>query len=110
MAGDVSIDEIMDGYKRFFKTPFKSGFTEYEDFALICGLTRDKKRIEDALNLVYSELKTWEEGHFRREGSFENMFNNLERRVWEPDELERIAASEIIYHKLEKLPVRKILF
>ena len=38
------------------------------------------------------------------------MFKDLEQRAWEPDELERIAAAEIIKHKLEKLPVRKTLF
>lgn len=110
LAGDISIDEAIDGYKRFFKTPFKSGYKEYEDFVLICGLTRDKKRIEDALNFIYNELKTWEDWRFGEPNGFWDMFKDLEQRAWEPDELERIAAAEIIKHKLEKLPVRKILF
>lgn len=110
LAGDISIDEAIDGYKRFFKTPFKSGYKEYEDFVLICGLTRDKKRIEDALNFIYNELKTWEDWRFGEPNGFEDMFKDLEQRAWEPDELERIAAAKIIKHKLEKLPIRKILF
>ena len=110
LAGDISIDEAIDGYKRFFKTPFKSGYKEYEDFVLICGLTRDKKWIEDALNFIYNELKTWEDWRFGEPNGFWDMFKDLEQRAWEPDELERIAAAEIIKHKLEKLPVRKTLF
>ncbi len=110
IEGDVRIDEVIDGYKRFFKTPFKSGYREYQDFVLICGLTRERKRIEEALNFVYNELKTWEDWRFGGPDGFENMFKNLEQRVWDPDELERVVESEIIKHKLEKLPVRKILF
>lgn len=109
LNGDVTIDEIINGYKRFFKESYWSRL-EYEDFALICGLTKDKKRIESALNLVYDELKLWEDSRFTRAGGFENWFKDLEQRVWNPERLSQIAESELKKHKLEKLPVREILF
>lgn len=110
LEGNVHIDEIINGYKKFFETPYKTNFTEYEDMALICGLTKDKKRIESSLNLVYSELKSWENVYFEEFNGFENWFKDLEQRVWNPERLSQIVESELKKHKLEKLPVREILF
>ena len=112
ISGDLKIDKIIAGYERYFTAPNPTAITEYEDLALLCGWFKDHKRIEYVLNIVYNELKSWpEERYFVREyGSFEAWFKNLEERVWKGDELDSIFASELMRHKLTKIPERKILF
>lgn len=108
---NLSIDEIIAGYERYFISPNLTSTVEYEDLALICGWTKEAKKIEYVLNLIYNELKTWsEKRYFSEYKGFENWFKNLEKKVWNGDELHSVVESELIEHKLLKVPERKILF
>lgn len=110
IAGDLSIDDIIEGYERYFENPILDSFLEYEDLALICGWTKDKNRIEYALKVVYDQLKLWpEERYFSKFDGFENWFEILEKRVWDGDELNRIYENELLNHKLTKIRERKII-
>lgn len=108
--GNLSIDEIIAGYERYFISPNMTSYAEYEDLALICGWTKDKNKIEYALDLIYKKLKMWsEERYFAEDNGFENWFKGLEKKVWNGNELNSIVETELIKHKLEKTPERKIL-
>lgn len=110
LDGDLSIDVIIEGYERYFKNPSVFTCLEYEDFALICGWTKDKNRIQYALKTVYEELSLWsEERYFSKEGGFQNWFRMLEERTWDGDKLNQIYEKELVYHKLTKIPVRNII-
>ncbi len=108
--GDLDIDKIITGYERYFISPNLTSYIEYEDLALLCGWTKDVKRIEYALNLVYDKLKLWpEERYFAEYKGFENWFRDLEKRVWSGNGLNHIVETELVNHKLIKIPERKIL-
>ncbi|MBQ3559919.1 MAG: hypothetical protein IJA07_10440 [Agathobacter sp.] len=111
MDGDLTIDNIIAGYKKYFLAPDVTTFNEYEDLALVCGWTKDVNKTEYALDLVYKNLKSWpEERYFYQYNGFENWFSFLEQRVWQGDELRHIAQVELQKHKLEKVPERKIIY
>lgn len=108
--GDLHIDDIIKGYERYFENPILDSYLEYEDFALICGWTKDRNRIQYALNTVYEQLRLWpEERYFSRHGGFENWFAKLEERTWDGDKLNQIYESELVNHKLTQIPQRNII-
>lgn len=108
--GDLSVDDIIGGYERYFENPILDSFLEYEDLALICGWTKDKNRIEYALKVVYEQLRLWpEERYFSKYGGFKRWFDMLEERTWDGDELNRIYENELLNHKLTKIPERKMI-
>lgn len=110
MGGDLTIDNIISGYERYFRDPDISSFVEYEDLALICGWTKNVDKIEYALDIVHKSLKSWpEERYFSQYGGFENWFSHLEREVWAGDVLNDICEAELLKHKLTKVPERKII-
>lgn len=111
LEGDLSIDDIIEGYKKYFKNPCRATYFEYEDLVLICGWTRQASKIKYALETVHNELSSWpEDRYFKDFGGFKNWFNDLEKRAWSGEHLDEIYKSEIIKHKAEKIPERKILF
>lgn len=108
--GDLHIDDIIKGYERYFENPILDSYLEYEDFALICGWTKDRNKIQYALNTVYEQLRLWpEERYFSRHGGFENWFAKLEERTWDGDKLNQIYESELVNHKLTQIPQRNII-
>lgn len=109
--GNLNINEVIAGYERYFISPNMTSYVEYEDLALICGWTKEAKKIEYVLNIVYNELKSWpEERYFAEFDGFEKWFKSLEKKVWDGDKLRSIVESELMKHKLVKIPERKILF
>lgn len=110
IGGDLSLDDIFAGYEKYFLSPMLDSYVEYEDFALLGGWSRDKNRIEYVLRRVYNELMLWpEDRYFNGMGGFKKWFDGLEERVWKGEELNSIFESELIKHKLEKIPERKII-
>lgn len=120
IEGDLDIDQIIAGYERFFEERCRSGgeLIEFEDFVWVCGWTKKAEKIEYALNVAYNRLKAndwWfrclssENGQYV-EGRFDEWFRKLEESAWDGDKLNAIYESELIKHKLEKIPERKILF
>lgn len=108
--GDLSVDDIIEGYERYFENPILDSFLEYEDLALICGWTKDKNRIEYALKVVYEQLRLWpEERYFSKHGGFKRWFDMLEERTWDGDKLNRTFENELLNHKLTKIPERKMI-
>lgn len=111
IIGNLNIDQIIAGYEKYFTSPNMTSYIEFENLALLCGWTKEIKKIEYALNVVYNKLKLWpEERYFAEFNGFENWFRYLEKKVWDGNELNSILESELIRHKLEKLPERKVLF
>lgn len=111
LEGDIYIDEIITGYKDFFEYPYKSSFIEYEDLALTCGWLGNIKVLEDVLSYIYDKLKVVEKAPYYNEfGNFEEWFHDLKKKSMQYDMLHKICESEIIKHKVEKLPARKILY
>lgn len=79
--GNLSIDEIIAGYEKYFISPNLSSYIEYEDLALVCGWLQVASKIEYVLNFIYQRLKLWpEERYFSESGGFEKWFNNLEKK------------------------------
>ena len=95
LGGDLSIDQIISGYERYFKklvsVNYPGHFCEYEDLVMVCGWTRVAEKIE-------------------YDGGFESWFKKLEKIAWDGDCLDEIFRQELVKHKLESLPERKILF
>lgn len=114
LGGDLSIDQIISSYERYFEkivsVNYPGHFCEYEDLVMVCGWTRVAEKIEYALKRVYDDLKVRPEGFFSRAGGFENWFKNLEKLAWDGDRLDEIFRQELVKHKLENIPERKILF
>lgn len=110
LEGDLLLDDIIRTYEKFFSITNSKQIVEYEDLALVAGWTKEKDKINYILNLVYNELKKWpEDRYFSNDGCFEKWFSNLEQRVWDGDELDRIYRAELQKHKLTKTIERKII-
>jgi hypothetical protein len=109
-SGDISIENVMKAYEDYFKNPYVGQWVEFEDYALICGWSGDASKIDRALEVVKSTLKTWpEERYFKRFGGFDNWFASLEKRVRDKDKLHEIVETQIKEFKVDKLPVRTLL-
>lgn len=114
LGGDLSIDQLISCYERYFEklasVKYPGHFCEYEDLVMVCGWTRIAEKIEYVLKRVYKDLKVRPEGYFKDDGGFENWFKKLEKTAWDGDRLDEIFRQELVEHKLESLPERKILF
>ncbi|GAE89987.1 hypothetical protein JCM21531_3563 [Acetivibrio straminisolvens JCM 21531] len=109
-SGDVTIESVMKGYEDYFEIPCLAEKIEYEDYALIAGWSGDISKINRALDVVKSSLKSWpEERYFKKFGGFDNWFATLEKRVMDKDMLHSIVETQIAQLKVEKLPVRNLI-
>lgn len=113
LEGDLKIDEVIAIYEKFFgEEKLVHTLAERMDLPLICGWTGQKDRIEYALKLVYDDMiqreqmKRW----FREPGSFEKWFEELEEKAWNYEERREVYEQELITHKLQKLPERKLIY
>ena len=114
LGGDLGIDQIISGYEKYFEklasVNHSANLWEYEDLVMACGWTRVVEKTEYALKRAYDDLKVRPEGYFRDDGGFENWFKKLEKIAWDGDRLDEIFRQELVKHKLENIPERKILF
>jgi hypothetical protein len=111
IEGDMHIDEIIEGYVRYFSQPIIDTFIDFADLAWVCGWTRRSDKIEHALKTIYDSIQPWKDRRYFTavSGSFENWFKEVESRAWDGDKLNEIYEAELVKHKLEKIPVRQIL-
>lgn len=80
LQGEVTFEDVKNGYERYFKNPNKGTIVEYEDYVYISSWTRKKELFDNALHTVYNELKSWpEERYFVRDGGFKNWMLELEK-------------------------------
>ena len=59
LQGEVTFEDVKNGYERYFKNPNKGTIVEYEDYVYISSWTRKKELFDNALHTVYNELKSW---------------------------------------------------
>lgn len=82
LQGEVTFEDVKNGYERYFKNPDKGTIVEYEDYVYISSWTRKKELFDNALHKVYNELKSWpEERYFVRDGGFKNWMLELEKKL-----------------------------
>lgn len=82
LQGEVTFEDVKNGYERYFKKPNKGTIVEYEDYVYISSWTRKKELFDNALHKVYNELKSWpEERYFVRDGGFKNWMLELEKKL-----------------------------
>lgn len=82
LQGEVTFEDVKNGYERYFKNPNKGTIVEYEDYVYISSWTRKKELFDNALHKVYNELKSWpEERYFVRDGGFKNWMLELEKKL-----------------------------
>ena len=111
LQGEVTFENIKNGYERYFKNPNKGTIVEYEDYVYISSWTRNKFFFETALNTVYNELKAWpEERYFVQAGGFQNWILALEKKASNHEILEDNYRKKIAKYKIEKLPERPFYF
>lgn len=111
LQGEVTFENIKNGYERYFKNPNKGTIVEYEDYVYISSWTRNKLFFETALNTVYNELKAWpEERYFVQAGGFQNWILELEKKASNHEILEDNYRKKIAKYKIEKLPERPFYF
>lgn len=111
LQGEVTFENIKNGYERYFKNPNKGTIVEYEDYVYISSWTRNKLFFEIALNTVYNELKAWpEERYFVQAGGFQNWILELEKKASNHEILEDNYRKKIAKYKIEKLPERPFYF
>lgn len=111
LQGEVTFENIKNGYERYFKNPNKGTIVEYEDYVYISSWTRNKLFFETALNTVYNELKAWpEERYFVQAGGFQNWILELEKKAGNHEILEDNYRKKIAKYKIEKLPERPFYF
>lgn len=80
LQGEVTFEDVKNGYERYFKNPNKGTIVEYEDYVYISSWTRKKELFDNALHTVYNELKSWpEERYFVRDGGFKNWMLNWKK-------------------------------
>lgn len=113
LEGDLTIDEIIAVYENFFyEEKLVRTLAERMDLPMICGWTNEKDKVEYALKLVYDDLvkreqmKRW----FREPGSFEKWFHEVEEKAWNYEERRAVYEQELITHRLQKLPERKLIY
>lgn len=111
LAGDLNIDTLIASYKMHFQSQTLTSYRECEDLALVCGWTGQAQKIEYSLKLVYDFLKRWPEDRFFSEyNGFKNWFSLLEKKAWDTTELQKVAKSELLVHKLSQTPERRLVF
>ena len=98
LQGEVTFEDVKNGYERYFKNPNKGTIVEYEDYVYISSWTRKKELFDNALHTVYNELKSWpEERYFVRDGGFKNWMLELEKKASNREVLECDISDLIEY-------------
>ena len=111
LQGEVTFEDVKNGYERYFKNPNKGTIVEYEDYVYISSWTRKKELFDNALHTVYNELKSWpEERYFERDGGFKNWMLELEKKASNHEVLEANYRMKFEKYKIEKLPERPFCF
>ena len=111
LQGEVTFEDVKNGYERYFKNPNKGTIVEYEDYVYISSWTRKKELFDNALHTVYNELKSWpEERYFVRDGGFKNWMLELEKKASNHEVLEANYRMKFEKYKIEKLPERPFCF
>ena len=111
LQGEVTFEDVKNGYERYFKNPNKGTIVEYEDYVYISSWTRKKELFDNALHTVYNELKSWpEERYFVRDGGFKNWMLELEKKASNHEVLEANYRMKFEKYKIKKLPERPFCF
>ena len=111
LQGEVTFEDVKNGYELYFKNPNKGTIVEYEDYVYISSWTRKKELFDNALHTVYNELKSWpEERYFVRDGGFKNWMLELEKKASNHEVLEANYRMKFEKYKIEKLPERPFCF
>lgn len=111
LQGEVTFEDIKNGYERYFENPNKGTIVEYEDYVYVSSWTGKKNFFENALHTVYNELKLWpEERYFVRAGGFKNWMLELEKRASNQKALEANYRIKFEKYKIAKLPERPLYF
>lgn len=109
LQGEVTFEDIKNGYERYFKNPNKGTIVEYEDYVYVSSWTGKKVFFENALHMVYNELKSWpEERYFVRSGGINNWMLELEKKASDHDTLEINYRKKFEKYKIAKLPERTL--
>lgn len=109
LQGEVTFEDIKNGYERYFKNPNKGTLVEYEDYVYVSSWTGEKVFYENALHTVYNELKSWpEDRYFVRSGGFKNWMLELEKKASNHEVIEANYRKKFEKYKIAKLPERTL--
>jgi len=105
LDGPISLDQVFKGYSNFQPSYYIDWL---EDSLLIAAWAGEKKKAYQYLDWAEKIFKTWPETAQERHGG-KNWRANLVAKIENPDELREITHTEVIKHKLEKVPYQDFI-
>jgi hypothetical protein len=109
MQGDVHLEDVFEAYEKWLRanTPFWPNV--FEEKILLRAWAGQKHAVEDLLVQARTQLRKLPSASLERQGGVDAWLEQMREATADRNRLEAILASEIVAHKLAKLPTVPLL-
>lgn len=111
IEGDVELNLLLDNLKEYCdRLPNGPKLDVFNYMAYIAGWTGVESTISKVLKYIEIEICHFEKDMLVRTGGVDKWFNSLKESIKDSEKLRKTVNDQIIELKLDKLPVRSLLY